>query len=62
MTNWAKAGLFPDRLRYSVGRAFGVQVTATIIYGALLGRVGPVGPMELFRQSWLSYPIIFAVF
>ena len=39
----------------------GVHLLATIIYGAMHGRVGPFRPLELFHQWWLFYVFAFGL-
>lgn len=47
---------------YALFLALGVHVAATIIYGTVQGRVGPVRPLEVFRQWWLFYVFVFGLF
>jgi len=47
---------------YALFLALGVHAVATVIYGAVHGRVGPIKPMELFRQWWLFYMFLFGLF
>jgi uncharacterized protein len=47
---------------YALFLALGVQVVATVIYGAVHGQVGPLRPMELFHQWWLLYGFAFGMF
>jgi membrane protease YdiL (CAAX protease family) len=46
---------------YAFLLAPGVHVLATIIYGVIHGRVGPVRPLELFHQWWLFYVFAFGL-
>jgi len=47
---------------YALFLALGVHVVATVVYGAVHGRVGPVRPLELFHQWWLLYVFAFGLF
>jgi membrane protease YdiL (CAAX protease family) len=47
---------------YALFLALIVHAVATIIYGAVHGRVGPITPMELFHQWWLFYILVFSLF
>jgi membrane protease YdiL (CAAX protease family) len=46
---------------YALFLALGVHVAATVIYGAVHGRVGPLRPLELFHQWWLLYVFAFGL-
>ena len=46
---------------YALFLALGVHAIATFIYGAAHGGVGPMRPMELFRQWWLFYIFAFGL-
>lgn len=47
---------------YALFLVLGVHVIATVIYSALHGGVGPIRPLELFRQWWLFYVFVFCLF
>jgi hypothetical protein len=47
---------------YALFLTLAVHVVATVIYGTVHGRVGPVSPMELFHQWWLFYIFVFGLF
>ncbi len=47
---------------YALFLPLGMHVAATVIYGAIHGRMGPVTPLELFRQWWLFYIWTFGLF
>lgn len=47
---------------YALFLALGVHVTATVLYAAVHGGVGPIRPLELFRQWWLFYMFVFGLF
>jgi len=47
---------------YALFSALVVHTVATIIYGALHGRVGPITPLELFHKWWLFYMFVFGLF
>jgi hypothetical protein len=47
---------------YALFLTLGVHAVATVIYGAMHDRVGPVRPMELFHQWWLFYIFVFGLF
>jgi len=47
---------------YALFLALGVHTAATVIYGAVHGRIGPIRPMELFHQWWLFYIFVFGLF
>jgi membrane protease YdiL (CAAX protease family) len=47
---------------YALFLALGMHVAATVIYGAVNGRIGPVKPLELFHQGWLVYLFAFGLF
>jgi membrane protease YdiL (CAAX protease family) len=47
---------------YALFLILGIHAAATVIYAAVHGGVGPVRPLELFRQWWLFYMFVFGVF
>jgi uncharacterized protein len=47
---------------YALLLALGVHVAATVTYGAIHGRIGPIRPLELFHQWWLFYVFAFGLF
>ena len=47
---------------YALFLVLGVHVAATVIYAVVHGGVGPVRPLELFRQWWLFYMFVFGLF
>jgi membrane protease YdiL (CAAX protease family) len=46
---------------YALFLALGVHVVATVTYGTIHGRIGPVRPLELFHQWWLFYVFAFGL-
>jgi membrane protease YdiL (CAAX protease family) len=47
---------------YALFLVVAVHAVATIVYGAVHGKVGPITPMELFHQWWLIFIFIFGLF
>jgi CAAX protease family protein len=47
---------------YALFLALIVHVSATVIYGSVHGRLGPVRPLELFHQWWLVFMFVFVLF
>ncbi len=47
---------------YALFLTLAVHAVATVVYGAVHGRVGPVSPAELFHQWWLLYIFVFGLF
>lgn len=47
---------------YALFLAVAVHTVATVVYGAVHGKVGPITPMELFHQWWLVFVFIFGLF
>jgi CAAX protease family protein len=47
---------------YALFLAVAVHAVATIIYGAVHGRIGPITPLELFHRWWLFYIFVFGLF
>ncbi len=47
---------------YALFLVLGVHVIATVIYASVHGGVGPIRPLELFRQWWLFYMFVFGLF
>jgi uncharacterized protein len=47
---------------YALFLALAMHAVATIIYGAVHGRVGPITQMELLHQWWLFYMFVFGLF
>ena len=47
---------------YALFLTVAMHAVATVIYGAVQGRIGPVRPGELFHQWWLLYIFVFGLF